>query len=93
MLSKDMLINLADKYYLEIVFKRDCFKITTPDNFIFYDGKKTKEYLYEDFLVKSIDDAKQNAILYAYFEIKNNTFINLKDKKFETVKSNSNTHC
>ena len=75
MITEKNLITLADKNYVEIVFKNTSFTITAPLNHLFYDGKKTKEYIYENYLFKTIEDAKQNAITCAYFEIKNNTLI------------------
>lgn len=93
MITEKNLTTLADKNYVEIVFKKTSFVITAPINHLFHDGKKSKEYIYENYLFKTIEDAKQNAIAYAYFEIKNNTLINLKDKKFETVKCNSSINC
>ncbi|WP_419771319.1 MAG: hypothetical protein ACNI3C_05895 [Candidatus Marinarcus sp.] len=93
MLNKDTLISLTTKHNLNIIFKNTSFEIITPVNYLFYDGKKSKEYVYENFLVNTLKDGKQNAIIYAYFEIKNNATINLKDKKFEAPQCNSTINC
>lgn len=93
MVSEKNLINLADKKYVEIAFNNISFKMTAPMNYIFYDGKKSKEYIYENYLFKTIEDAKQNAVICAYFDLKNNSLINLKDKKFEAIKSKPTVNC
>lgn len=67
------------------MFKDSSFIIYVLDNYLFHDGKKRKEYIFENFLFKTIEDAKQNALTCAYFEIKNNKLINLKDDKFEAL--------
>lgn len=85
MITEKNLKTLANRSYIDIVFKDSSFIIYVPDNYLFHDGKKRKEYIFENFLFKTIEDAKQNALTCAYFEIKNNKLINLKDDKFEAL--------
>lgn len=88
MIKEDDLINLVNTKLMEIVFDENSFKIILSENLIFDNGRKIKEYQYKNYLYKQ-SDAKQNAINYAYFEIKNAILINFKDKKFETSKYTS----
>jgi hypothetical protein len=64
MITEKTLTTLANRYYIEITYKKTSFTLFAPNNHIFHDGKKEKEYVYSNFIFKTIEDARYNALVH-----------------------------